>query len=64
MYEDLIAFRARERHEEIRAFAARQALLRAARVPRRPLTLVVGTLLVRAGQWLVRRAPEWAERRA
>jgi len=52
---------AKERHASILAFAERQALLRAARGPRRPLAVVVGTALVRAGEWMLRRSPAWAE---
>ena len=64
MCEEFSAFLARERHAEMRAYAARQALVRAARPARRPIRIMLGTTLVRAGEWLLRRSPGWAERHA
>jgi len=60
MNEYLTMYLARERFERVREFAARQALLRDATPPRRPLRIRLGESLIRAGQFLLRRAPEWA----
>jgi hypothetical protein len=49
--------RAEELHAEARAFAARQALLRDARPPRRPARLWLGSILLAIGQRLLRAAP-------
>ncbi len=63
MYDYFTALLAEQRLAEIREFAAREALARAGRPPRRPLRIVLGTALVRAGHWMLRQAPEWAEPR-
>lgn len=48
----------RERLAEAEALVERWARLRAACRPRRPLRVRLGTALIRAGQWLLRRAPD------
>jgi hypothetical protein len=60
MNEYLTMYLARERFERVRESAARQAMLRDAAAPRRALRIRVGEGLIRAGQFLLRWAPEWA----
>jgi hypothetical protein len=60
MNEYLTMYLARERFERAREFAARQAMLRDSVPPRRPLRIRLGEGLIRAGHFLLRRAPEWA----
>jgi hypothetical protein len=52
----------RQRHAEMVAVAHSEALAREARAARRPLRVTVGTTLIRAGAWLLRR--EYAAREA
>lgn len=62
--EYLIDALAKARLEEMRTWAARHALLRAARPAARPLRSVVGMALIRAGRRLLRGMRELpAERR-
>lgn len=49
---------AKERLKEVRAFAARQALIRQALADRPSLRVKLGTLLIRCGQWLRGEASE------
>ena len=49
---------ARERLDQAREFAARQAMIRKSRGDRPSLRLRLGTLLIRAGTWLQDRAAE------
>jgi hypothetical protein len=60
MNEYLTMYLARERFERAREFAAQQAMLRDVAPTRRPLRIRVGEGLIRAGRFLLRRAPEWA----
>jgi len=48
---------ARERLEEARAIAARDALLRSLGPVRRPMRMVVGRALIRAGHFVAGRPP-------
>jgi hypothetical protein len=48
---------ARQRLDEARAEAARYALLRDGRRARRPLRIIVGFALIKAGHWVAGRAP-------
>jgi hypothetical protein len=57
MHEYLTEQLIRERKARMEAFAARQRLLHEARGPRRPVRLIVGLGLVRAGQFLLRGVP-------
>jgi hypothetical protein len=50
----------KERLHEARALAARRALIDSLRPPRRPLRVVVGFAMVRAGHWVLGHAPECA----
>lgn len=50
----------RDRLEEVRAVAARGALLRSLRPVRRPVRVSVGFALIRIGHWLAGRAPRRA----
>jgi hypothetical protein len=47
----------RERLDEARALAAREALVRSLRPVRRPMRVVLGWALIRAGHWIAGRAP-------
>ena len=44
----------KQRHEEMREAAHREALAREAAPPRRPLRSALGTALIRWGAWLLR----------
>lgn len=48
----------RERLEEARAFAARQATLSSIRARRLPVRVSVGFALIRVGRWLAGQAPK------
>ena len=48
---------ARQRLEEARAEAARWALVRSLRPARRPVRVVLGHALIKAGRWVAGRAP-------
>ena len=50
----------RERMEEARAMAARQALIRGLRPVPGPVRVAVGLALIRAGHWVAGRAPRRA----
>jgi len=50
----------RQRLDEARAEAARQALLRDLRPARRPIRVAVGFALIRVGHWVAGRAPRRA----
>jgi len=50
----------RERLDEARAFAARQALIRSFGPVRRPVRQVLGRALIRTGHWVAGRAPRRA----
>ncbi len=50
----------RERLDEARAFAARQALIRSFGPVRRPVRLVLGRALIRTGHWVAGRQPKRA----
>jgi hypothetical protein len=52
----------KERLDEARATAARLALIRALRPARRPVRVVVGFALIKAGHWVAGRAPKPAAR--
>jgi hypothetical protein len=47
----------RQRLDEARAEAARQALLRDLRPARRPIRVAVGFALIKVGHWVAGRAP-------
>ena len=47
----------RQRLDEARAEAARQALLRDLRPARRPIPVAVGFALIKVGHWVAGRAP-------
>jgi len=53
----------RDRQAQLRELAARCALRRALRGPRRPLRVRVGLALIRGGRWLARREPAWTVER-
>ncbi len=64
MDEYLIEALAKDRLEQMRAWAARHALLRSLRPAPRPLRIAVGMALIRAGRWVLRGVPKLpAERR-
>lgn len=48
---------ARQRLDEARADAARWALVRQLRPARRPVRMVVGLALIKAGHWVAGRTP-------
>ncbi len=50
----------RQRLDEARAEAARQALLRHLGPARRPIRVAVGFALIKVGQWVAGRAPRRA----
>jgi len=50
----------RQRLDEARAEAARQALLRDLRPARRPIRVAVGFALIKVGHWVAGRAPRRA----
>ncbi len=50
----------RERLDEARADAARQALIRSLRPVRRPMRVALGLALIRVGHWVAGRAPRRA----
>jgi len=60
MYTHLEAWMVRERLEEARAFAARQAVLQSLRPERRPVRVSLGLSLIRIGRWLAGQAPRSA----
>ncbi len=60
MNEYLTEYLAKERFERAREYAARQAMVREAAPPRRPLRIRLGVGLIRIGHFLLRGAPEWA----
>jgi hypothetical protein len=47
----------RERLDEARADAARWSLIQSLRPARRPVRMVLGWALIRAGRWVAGRAP-------
>jgi hypothetical protein len=63
MDEYMLQWLANQRTTEIREFCQRLALARAVRPPRRPIRLRLGLALIRAGRWLLRRVPDWADER-
>jgi hypothetical protein len=48
----------RERLDEARAYAARQALIRSLRPVRRPVRVIVGAALIKIGRWVAGQAPK------
>jgi hypothetical protein len=54
---DAYLIRAEERMAEARSFAARRALLRDTRTPRRPARVWLGSVLLTVGHRLLRTAP-------
>ncbi len=50
----------RDRIDEARALAARQALIRSLRPVRRPVRVALGLALIRVGHWMAGRAPRRA----
>lgn len=48
----------RERLDEARADAARQALIRSLRPVRRPVRVIVGVALIKIGHWVAGQAPK------
>ncbi len=53
----LAEWMARERLDEARAFAARQAAIRALTPSRHPVRMAVGRALIKAGHWVAGRGP-------
>ena len=60
----LAEWMARERLDEARAFAARQAAIRTFAPTRHPVRMAVGLALIKAGHWVAGRAPRRQPRRA
>ena len=54
----------RERLDEARAFAARQALIRSLRPVRRPVRVIVGVALIKIGRWVAGQAPKAIPKRS
>lgn len=50
----------KERLAEARELAARNALIDSLRLPRRPMRVALGLALIRVGQWILGRVPEYA----
>jgi hypothetical protein len=54
----------RERLDEARAYAARQALIRSLRPVRRPVRVIVGVALIKIGRWVAGQAPKAIPKRS
>ena len=54
----------RERLDEARAYAARQALIRSLRPVRRPVRVALGVALIKIGHWIAGPAPKRIPKRS